>query len=609
MLSVRDLQIVAKRLRALSLKMTTRAGSGHPSSCCSIADIMACLFFQEMRYNRGEPDSLDNDECILSKGHAAPILYAAYAEAGIIRHDELLSLRQWEGRLEGHPTPLLSWVKIATGSLGQGLSAGVGMALAARMRSSPARTFVILGDGECAEGQVWEAANTASYLNLDNLVAFVDVNRLGQSRETMHGHDVRAYTNKFRAFGWFALEIDGHSIPQILRALQTARGQKKPVAIIAKTVKGKGVSFMEDQLHWHGKALSEDELVKALAELGDAPEIDTSKLVSPKKSGRSSKTERRGSIKFTEYGTDFSTREAYGNALVNAGHADARVVAIDGDVKNSTFAAKFFHEFPSRGVDAFIAEQNMVSIAAGLSAKGFVPFVATFSAFLSRAHDQIRMAAYSRANVKFCGSHSGVSVGEDGPSQMGLEDVALFRSLADSIVLAPSDAVTAEHCVQLLLNSKGIGYMRTLRPKTPVLYRRRENFTIGGCKVIRKSASDSVTIVASGISVHESLKAYALLKKHKINVCIIDAYSIRPLDSKAITRMVKRSHGRLVVVEDHYEAGGLGEAVLSSVEGISSHKHLCVRAVPRSGPAELLLEKYGISARHIAHAVEELRKR
>jgi transketolase len=601
-----DLRKIATRLRIHSLRMTTAAGSGHPTTCLSAADLAACLFFSEMRWNTKDPADPANDEFVLSKGHAAPLLWAVYAEAGIIPLESLLGLRKISSDLEGHPTPRMSWVKAATGSLGQGLSVGVGLSLAQRLDRSPARTFVLMGDGECAEGQVWEAANSAAFFKLRNLVAVVDVNRLGQSGPTMHQHDLAALARKFRAFGWDAAVVDGHKIERILAALKEAGKRGKPTAILARTIKGKGVSFVEDKNGWHGKPLKADELARALEEIGCLPDIDARRFVHKPKPFRKTRVVSTFDFPRTPYTDKTATRLAYGNALLSLGKVNPAVVAIDGDVKNSTYADKFFEAYPGRSFESFIAEQNMVGMGIGLAAKGYVPFIATFAAFLSRAHDQVRMAAYSFSNIKLCGSHVGVSIGEDGPSQMGLEDLAIFRPIPGCVVLYPSDAVSSEACVAAMAVHRGLAYIRTTRPALPILYPAGEDFPIGGCKVLRKGQGDAVTVIAAGITVHEALKAREELKKEGIGVRIIDAYSVAPLDGEKIAREVAGTGGRAVVVEDHYESGGLGDAVAQALAGRAVLKHLCIRELPRSGKPDELLEKYGISAAHIARAAKEL---
>lgn len=606
MTKIEALRRIATRLRIHSLRMTTRAGSGHPTTCLSMAELMACLFFHEMRYNTRNPDDGSNDEFVLSKGHAAPILWAAYAEAGIIPLDSLVDLRRVTSELEGHPTPRMKWVKAATGSLGQGLSVGVGIALAQKLSGSRARTFVMMGDGECAEGAVWEAANAAINLELPNLVAIVDVNRLGQSEATMHGHDLAAYARKFKAFGWEAHRVNGHDIEAILEALKKTRAAKRPSVLLARTIKGKGVSFLEDRNGWHGKPLKEEELGRALEEVGPMPKVESCRYVHPPRPARLKKRKEGFGWEKTAYSSPTATRLAYGIALEKLGRTNESVIALDGDVKNSTYAEKFFEAFPERSFQTYIAEQNMVGMGMGLAAKGFVPFVATFAAFLSRAHDQIRMAGYSFSNLKFCGSHAGVSIGEDGPSQMGLEDMAIFRPIPGCVVLYPCDAVSTEGCVESIARHKGLCYLRTTRPATPLLYSPEENFPIGGSKVLRKSDRDMATVIAAGITVFEALKASEELSREGIGARVIDAYSVQPLDWETIQREVAETGGRAVVVEDHFSAGGLGEAVASALAGRARIIHLCIRELPRSGKPAELMDLYGISSRHILKAIKAL---
>ncbi len=606
MTKVEKLAKIATRLRIHSLKMTTKAGSGHPTTCLSMAELMACLFFDEMRFNPKDHRDWANDELILSKGHAAPILYAAYAEAGIIPLKKLETLRLITSELEGHPTPRLPWIKVATGSLGQGLSIGVGMAWALKMGYSPARVYVLMGDGECAEGAVWEAANAARLARLDNLVAIIDVNRLGQSGPTMHGHDLEAYEKKFKAFGWEVFQVDGHEIEAILETFKKVRKSSGPTVILARTIKGKGVSFLEDRNGWHGRPLKPEELEKALKELGPFPQIDAKSLVRSREPLKPPAFKKGFRFKRSNYQEKTATRLAYGQALLALGHVHEGVIALDGDVKNSTYAEKFFAAFPERSFQSYIAEQNMVGMAIGLAAKGYLPFVATFAAFLTRAHDQIRMGGYSWANIKFCGSHAGVSIGEDGPSQMGMEDLAIFRPIPGCVVLYPCDGPSTEACVEAMARYKGMAYLRTTRPPTPIIYNSEEKFPIGGCKILRRSDNDVATVIAAGITVFEALKAYEELKKENINIRVIDAYSIKPLAEEILKEQISETRNNVVVVEDHFAWGGLGEAVALALSGQAKIIHLAVREIPRSGKPEELLDFYGLSSRHIVGAVKKL---
>jgi len=591
---IKDLELMADKLRVESIISTTAAGSGHPTTCMSCAEILSSLFFHELE---------EKDEFILSKGHAAPILWAAYAEAGLIPTKELLNLRKITSNLEGHPTPLMPMVKIATGSLGQGLSAGVGMALAKRMKGdgTGGRVYVLLGDGESAEGAVWEAANAASFYRLDNLVTIVDVNRLGQSQQTMHGHKTQAYRKKFEAFGWNSIVVNGHSILELLDALKRAKRSKKPYAIIARTFKGKGFSLTENKNGWHGKPFSKEQMALAMKEIG-TPDITLRSRVKYRKITHKTLTFTPNSY---NPGEMVATRNAFGNALLKAGRKNRHILSIDGDVKNSTMTQDFFRAFPERSFESFIAEQNMVGMAAGMSSEGFIPFVATFGTFLTRAHDFIRMARYSEANIKFVGSHVGVSIGEDGPSQMGLEDMPMFISMPGSLILYPCDAVSTEHCVKEMLKHKGISYLRTTREKTPVIYNNKERFPAGKFKVLRKSKKDKVLVIAAGETVHEALKAQDLLKKRKKgrrNIRIIDLYSVKPLDRAGLARHARECNGNVIVVEDHYE-GGIGGLVAKAVGKI---RHLYIKDIPRSGKPEQLRRKYGIDAAAIVREVMKI---
>jgi transketolase len=606
--SIDALKEKGRRLRIDSIKATTEAGSGHPTSCCSAADLMSVVFFNEMQFDPKDPRNPANDRFVLSKGHAAPLLWSAFAECGIIDPKDLLTLRRIDSILEGHPTPRMPWVDVAIGSLGQGLSAGLGNALAAHLDEIPYNTYVLLGDGECAEGSVWEAANLAHYYNAANLYAIVDVNGLGQSQRTMDQFDVDRFAAKFRAFGWFAVTVDGHNYEQILDAFEKCRrdGGNQPRAIVAKTLKGKGVSLFENKEGWHGKAVPKQDLPNVLAEL-DKP-LGPNEFKPAPRTGYSVPVSS-GELNITvtrKQGESVATREAYGDALVKVADKDPRVVALDGDTKNSTFSEKLLKAYPKRFFEMFIAEQNMVGVATGLAARGKVPFVSTFAAFLTRAYDQIRMAGVSQSNVKFCGSHVGVSIGEDGPSQMGLEDIAIFRPIPGSVILYPCDAVSAERAVEQAVKHRGICYIRSSRPKTPILYSNDEQFPIGGSKTLRKSAGDRATVIGAGITVHEALKAASQLESEGISIRVIDAYSVKPIDTEGILSAAKATGGRVIVVEDHYKEGGLGDAVLEAVGNQARVTQLAVHEIPRSGPPEALIEKYGISSSHIVAAVKAL---
>jgi len=600
---------VATRLRIDSVRSTSAAGSGHPSTCCSAAELVAALFFAEMRYDPGDPHNPDNDRFVLSKGHGAPVLYAAWAEAGIISREDLLTLRRIDSDLEGHPTPRLPWVDVATGSLGQGLCAGVGIALNARRIGSEYRTYVLLGDGETAEGAVWEAANVASHFSLDSLCGITDINGLGQSRPTQWGHDIDAHAARWRAASWHVVAIDGHDLAHVLAALDEARHTRgRPTMILAQTIKGKGISVMEGKEGWHGKALkSGPELDKALAEL-EAQLVKEEEPLPPPSPPRavSRPAARRGSVSAPSYakGDTVATREAFGAALARLGAVDDRIVALDGDVGNSTFSEKFEQQCPDRFYQCYIAEQVMIGAAMGLAARGAIPFPSTFAAFLTRAADFIRMAAISNVNVKMAGSHAGVSIGEDGPSQMALEDLAMMRAQPNIVVLYPGDAVSTDRLVVAMADHRGPAYMRTSRPKTPVIYGADESFPIGGLKVLRQSASDAVTVVGAGVTLFEALKAYDELARQGVHIRVIDLYSVQPIDSATLVNCARETKGRVITVEDHYAAGGIGDAVAAAIaaDGFTVER-LAVREIPRSGTPEQLLDRYGISSRHIVAAV------
>src|SRR3954463_1310468 len=610
------LKNIATRLRIDSVRATSEAGSGHPTSCMSMADLTAALFFSEMRFDPKDPKNPESDRFVLSKGHAAPILYAAWAEAGAFDRAELMKLRELGSDLEAHPTPRLPFVDVATGSLGQGICAAIGSALNARRIKSDYRTYVLLGDGESAEGSVWEAADVAAIDKLDNLCGITDVNALGQSRPTMFEHDMAQFERRWKAFGWHAIVIDGHDLTQILDALDEARGTKgQPTMILARTVKGKGVASVEGHQGWHGKAFKKgEELDNAIAELdkqfvpvpdnGPAANL-AGQIARPASKPRGVDSPKPVAAPAYKQGDLVATREAYGTALAKLGEADARVVALDADVKNSTFSDRFEKVAPERFYQNFIAEQVMVGAAMGLAARGAIPFPSTFACFLTRAADFVRMAAISNVNIKLAGSHAGVSIGEDGPSQMALEDLAMYRAEPNYTVFYPCDAVSTARLLALMHDRAGPAYMRTSRPKTPVIYSNEETFTVGGLKVIRQSGDDVATVIGAGVTVFEALKAYDELKKKGTSIRVIDLYSVAPVDGPALVAAGKATGGHLITVEDHYPTGGLGDAVAEAVAaaGLTVHR-LAVREIPRSGKPEELLERYGISAKHIIEAVE-----
>jgi len=601
---------LARQLRADSIRCSTAAGSGHPTSSLSAADLMAVLLAGHLRYDFERPESLANDHLIFSKGHASPLVYSMFRAAGAIDDAELLTFRKFGSRLEGHPTPVLPWVDVATGSLGQGLPIGVGVALAGkRLLRAPFHVWVVVGDSETAEGSVWEGFDLAGHEGLENVTAILDINRLGQRGPTELEWDTAAYATRVKAFGWDAIVIDGHDLVQIDDALDRARGAARPTAIVARTVKGKGVSFLEDKPGWHGKALDAEQAQQALAELGAEPSR-TFDVPSPP-AWRPAPLPSPKTPDLKRYAEPVATRKAYGEAIAALGAARADVVALDAEVSNSTHAEDFKKTAPDRFFEMYIAEQRMVAVAVGMQVVGFVPFASTFAAFLTRAHDFIRMAAISRADIRLSGSHAGVSIGEDGPSQMALEDLAMMRAVHGSTVLYPCDANQTAKLVVAMAELRGISYIRTTRANTPVLYAPEDEFPIGGSRVVRGGgADDRVTVVAAGITVHEGVKAADELAGAGVNVRLIDAYSVKPLDARGIAKAVRETGGRLVVAEDHWPEGGLGDAVVSGlvslgVTGIAL-RHLAVRDMPSSGKPAELIEAAGIAARDIAAAVHAL---
>lgn len=602
------LETITRRMRYDILTMTTTAGSGHPTSSLSGVELMAALVFGgTFHYDPDRPDHVNNDRLLFSKGHASPLFYSIWAAAGCLTEAELMTYRQFGSPLEGHPTVTFRYADAATGSLGQGLSIGVGLALNARLDQLSYRTYILLGDSEMAEGSVWEAMQLAAHYQLDNLVAVLDVNRLGQRGETMYGHDLEAYRQRAAAFGWQAITVDGHDLPAVLDVYRQAdQVVKQPVMIIARTVKGKGVSFIEDQNNWHGKTLDQAELERALAELGPVDRGVRGAIPLPP----DLKPAERSAVTATPMsyppGKKVATRNAYGNALKRLYPAFPDIVVLDGEVSNSTMAETFKEAYPDRFFEMYIAEQNMAGTALGLAIRGKIPFVSTFAAFMSRAYDQIRMSQYSDANLKFVGSHAGVSIGMDGPSQMALEDIAFFRTILNGLVLYPCDAVSTERLVAEAARYRGIVYLRTTRMATPIIYDPKEEFPVGGCKVLRQSAGDQATLVAAGLTVHEALTAWETLQGEGISVGVIDLYSIKPLDEAGLKRAALAS-GLIITVEDHFPEGGLGEAVRSALwDTPVPVASLAVRKKPKSGTPEELLDFEEISARAIAAKVREL---
>ncbi|MGH0158608.1 UNVERIFIED_CONTAM: hypothetical protein FKN15_035532 [Acipenser sinensis] len=651
--TIQGLKDMANKLRIHSIKATCASNSGHPTSCCSAAEIMSVLFFNTMKYKTADPRNANNDRFIMSKGHAAPILYAAWAEAGYVKEADLLNLRKIDCELEGHPTP-------------RSIEARTQVVTKGRMHSfiQCYRVYCLLGDGESSEGAVWEAMAFASHYQLDNLVAIFDVNRLGQSEAAPLKHDMEVYRKRCEAFGWNTYVVDGHDVEELCKALWQAQQVKdKPTAIVTKTFKGKGIQGVEDQDNWHGKPIPKDKVDAILADLQgqiqtnkllcpeqpveDSPKVDISNMCMPcppaykigekvlrtKTTGMASlfpKTRWMPSLLCPEQpvevppkvdisnmcmpcppaykiGEKMATRRAYGIALAKLGEASDRVVVLDGDTKNSTFSDLFKKAHPDRFIECFIAEQNMVSVAMGCAARDrTVAFASTFAAFLSRAYDHVRMGAISQSNVNLCGSHCGVSIGEDGPSQMALEDLAMFRAIPTCTVFYPSDAVSTEKAVELSANTKGICFIRTSRPETAVIYSPGEKFEVGQAKVVRQSDSDKVTVIGAGVTLHEALTAADELAKEGINIRVIDPFTIKPLDADTIISSARATGGRIITVEDHYREGGLGEAVCGAVaeEPTILVQRLAVSHVPQSGKPTELLHMFGISAKSIVTAVK-----
>lgn len=626
-MTVNKIEKICRLLRYDILTSTSAAGSGHPTSSLSSVELMASLFFGgHFHFDLKNPKAFSNDRLIFSKGHASPLLYSLYHAAGAVKSKELLSLRKFGSALEGHPNPRFKYADVATGSLGQGLSNGLGMALAInlrisrgelKMRRTP-KIWVLLGDSEMAEGQIWEAAEIASFYRLNNLVGIIDVNRLGQFGETEAGWDTHEYKRKLQAFGWETIIINnGHNLDEINKAFleieekRTVNNQK-PFMVIARTVKGKGVGFLENKGDWHGKSLDQHQLKAAVGGLGKIDFEITGTLPQPeyeispikrKSNGREisnilTKLENKINPE-----TGKATREAYGDALVSLGEENENIVVLDAEVANSTFQNKFQKRFPERFFEMFIAEENMMAVAVGLSKIGFIPYISTFAAFLTQTYDQIRMAQYSAGNLKIIGSHAGVSIGEDGPSQMGLEDISMMRSILDSVVLYPSDSMSTHKLTALMNKHSGISYMRTTRAKTPEIYSEKEVFEIGGFKVhAGKNSKPKAVIIAAGITFHEAMKARHELSRENITITVIDLYSVKPIDSKNLIAIASEAKN-VIVVEDHYPYGGIGEAIATL--GIKL-KHLCVRKIPMSGSPEELLKYEEIDAAAIIRTVKSL---
>jgi len=614
-MDAQKLKDAATLLRIHSINMTQASGNGHPTSCSSMAETLACLYFNVMRFDNDKPKDASNDRFILSKGHAAPILYAAHAMAGQFPIEDLQNLRKIDSDLEGHPTPRLNFIDVATGSLGQGLSVACGMAYVGKFLDKASyRTYCLMGDGESMEGNVWEAINFAGFYKLDNLCAIIDVNRLGQSDPAPLQHDMEQYKARMVSFGFHAIVVDGHDVEELLKAFAEAAATKgKPTMILAKTYKGRDFPEMEDKMNWHGKALGAKsaEVIEHLktklisptfeaevkAPVVDAPEVDITniKLSEPPNYKK---------------GDKLATRQAYGTALVKVGKNNDRVCGLDGDMKNSTFSQELRKIFPERHVECFICEQNLAGVGIGMACRDrTVVFMSTFACFFSRAFDNFRMGIISQTNINVAGSHCGISIGEDGPSQMGLEDIAMFRTLPGATVFYPSDAVTTERAVELAANTKGLCYIRLSRPATEVLYDNDEEFAVGKAKIITKSDNDCVLIIAAGITLSQAVPAVEQLAAKGINARLMDPFTIKPIDAEAIIANAKECGGRILVVEDHYPEGGIGDAVAEVVcdKRDIIVKKQCVREVPRSGPPMVLLEKFGIGTNCIIKAVEDMK--
>ena len=603
------LEKLAKLVRYFILTSTTAAGSGHPTSSLSATELMTALLFGGIfRFDPEHTEHMNNDRLIFSKGHASPLFYSLWAAAGKVSEQELLTMRKFGSPLEGHPTVAFPYVEAATGSLGQGLSIGLGMALNAKYLDKLSyRVFVLLGDSEMAEGSQWEAMQLAVHYKLDNFIGIIDVNRLGQRGETMYGHDLSAYKKRIASFGWKTEVIDGHNFDQVLSAYRRAlKARGTPVMIIAKTVKGKGVSFLEDKDGWHGKTLNKEQNQEALKELGEVDKTVRGEISRPDDIEPEKRAPQEALNIIYPPDKPVATRRAYGNALKRIYPQFPAMVVLDAEVSNSTYSEIFQETYPEHFFEMYIAEQNMVGVAVGLQSRGKIPFISTFAAFFTRAFDQIRMSRYANANIKFSGSHAGVSIGEDGPSQMGLEDITMFRTILDSVVLYPSDAVSTEKLVEEAARHKGIVYLRTTRKETPILYRTDEEFSIGGSKVLRKTGNDRITLVSAGITLHEALGAWEEMKNEGVFVRVIDLYSIKPVD-KTTLEEAARDTKAIITVEDHFAEGGIGEAVKSAFDTMLVPIHsLAVRKMPKSGKPAELLDYEGISKNAIIKKIREI---
>lgn len=600
---------VANNIRNDIIRATTKAGSGHPTSCLSSVEILISLFFEVMQYDPNSYEYPNNDRFILSKGHAAPLLYATWKALGNISDEELMQLRTFDSPLEGHPTARFRLHEAATGSLGQGLAIGLGEALASHIHGLDYRTFVLMGDSELAEGSIWEAAQLAGHYQTKNLIAYIDANRLGQRGESLMGTDYEKCASQWRSFGWDAHIIDGHNIKKLTTLGKQIREEaKKPTVIIAKTTKGYGLGKnFEDLNGFHGKPLTTEQAKQFLEkhpykEISDLPHPPRPRLL--QRTFINKKTTQKS---FAPDNKKEATRKSYGKSLQSLGVTVNKLVVLDAEVKNSTFSYLFEEEYPNRFIECFIAEQSMIGIATGLARRGCAPFCSTFAAFLTRAYDQIRMAAIGKAPLRICGSHAGVSIGQDGPSQMGLEDLAMMRSLPESIVFYPADSWSTYRCVELMQQyDKGVSYLRTTREATPIIYNKDTEFKIGGCHTIKKSNNDHICIVTAGITLFETLKAYKLLQNKNISIRVIDCYSIKPLPKEQILEAIKESNNRIITVEDHYQAGGLGEAIGAIIPMHTQHKILAVQDLPQSASPEKLRATMKIDTQAIIQCVQKM---
>lgn len=607
--TLEEIRELAAQLRVDSIRCSSAAGSGHPTSSMSAADLMAVLMVRHFRYDWQRPGNPANDHLIFSKGHASPLLYSMFKAAGVVSDEELITrYRRFGSRLEGHPTPVLPWVDVATGSLGQGLPDGVGIALAGRyLDELPYRVWVLCGDSETAEGSVWEALDKAAYYGLRNLTVIVDVNRLGQRGPTELGWDIDAYAGRVTAFGCQAVSADGHDVAEIDRAFSRAADADRPTVILARTRKGRGFDEIEDREGWHGRPLPEPMAERAIIELGGERNLT---VTGPLPEGGSPRDWPSGPVSLPRYelGAKVATRLAFGQALAAVG-ARGHVVALDGEVDNSTHLEEFAKAHPERYFEIFISEQQLIAAAVGMSVRGYIPFAATFAAFLTRAHDFIRMAAISQANIRLCGSHAGTEIGADGPSQMALEDLAMMQAIHGSTVLYPSDATSAASLVAQMADRDGVVYMRTTRGAYPVLYGPDEAFPIGGAKVVRSSQDDQLTLIGAGVTLHNCLAAADELGRDGIQARVVDLYSVKPIATQELLESARATGDRIVLAEDHYPAGGLGSAVLEAFNDIGHAvrlRHLAVRGLPGSGTPAELMEAAGISASDIALAAREL---